>query len=137
MIHSGKNIKIFIVDGDPITRELYRQYLSNMGFGKIDLFENGQECIKKFDKKIPDLVFVDHHLTSADCLEHLKRIKHISPDIYIVFLAEPSEIELAKYALKLGAFDYIIKGEKDEEMIRSVVGRIQDVMKVFSKMASA
>ena len=132
MRYTGKNMRIFIVDEDPICRELYKQYLLNMGFIKIDLFENGKECIKKLDK-IPDLIFVDNCIASDDCIENLKKIKRINPDIYIVFLSEPGDIELAIRALKLGAFDYIIKGEKEEEMIQNVVRRILDIMKMFSK----
>jgi len=136
MTNSAKDLRICIVDGDPICRELYKQYLYNMRFFKIDLFKDGQECIKMLDKKIPDLVFVDHQLASSDCLENLKRIKRINPDIYIVFISEPGDIDLAIHALKLGAFDYIVKGEKEEEMIHNVVRRILEVMKVFSRKVS-
>lgn len=131
----GKDLRIFIVDGDPICREIYKQYFLNMGFWNIALFEKGKDCTESLTSNIPDIILVDYNM-SPECLENLKKVKNTHPDIYILFAAESVNLEVTHTTTKYGAFDYILKGLKEEEMLSSAVSRILHVNEVLGTKVS-
>ena len=122
-MYSNKRLKIFIVDEDPIIRELYKQYLFNMGFTYVDVFENGWQCFEQLHKK-PDIIILDYDVPPMDGLDILKKIKRMNPGIYLVFTTSNENRQLIDNALKYGAFDFIIKGEMDEQTLPQVVNKI-------------
>ncbi len=129
---SKKNLKIFVVDDNSFCRELYAQHLKNIGFTDVHLFDNGQECINNLTLQ-PDIIFLDHEMEPLNGLEVLKKIKRFNPDIYLVVVSGQDNMQVSINALKYGAFDYIIKGEKDEELITKVTDKIIHIMNLMSK----
>ena len=130
-----KDSKVFIVDDDTFCRELYAQYLKNMGFYDIHLFDSGQECVNNLALR-PDIVLLDHTMGEMDGLETLKKVKRFNPDIYIVVISGDETKQTPINALKFGAFDYITKGDRDEEMITRVLNKVVNVMGFMSHTSS-
>ncbi|MCF8448530.1 MAG: response regulator [Taibaiella sp.] len=129
---SKKELTVFVVDDDPIYRALYKQYLLNMGFEKIKMIANGQECINRLIEN-PDIILLDHQMTPIDGLETLKKIKHFNPKIYLVYLSGQTSMKVTTDALKYGAFDYIIKSNKlEEEQIAVVIKKILNVKELIA-----
>lgn len=122
-----KDLNIYIVDDDPICREMFRKYLLNMNFSRISLFDNGADCLQALHGK-PDIILLDYHMEVMDGLEALQAIKKHNPDIYLVFISSQENMKIAVQALRSGAFDYIIKGSDEEEKIQVVMGNIVQVM---------
>ncbi len=135
IMKAGKDLRVFIVDDDPICREIYKQYLLNMGLTDIQLFDRGKDCMKELSNA-PDLILIDYSMASPECLENIVKIKRTHPDIYLVFISEPGNIEVAMSALKYGAFDYIVKGNKEDEMMHSVIWRMLHIMDVISSQVA-
>lgn len=123
VMYSYKRLKIFVVDEDPIIRELYKQYLYNIGFTYVDVFENGWQGFEQLHKK-PDIIFLDYDVPPMDGIDILKKIKRIHPSIYLVFTTSNDNRQLIDHALKSGAFDFIIKGDLDEHTLPQVVKKI-------------
>ncbi len=119
-MHTSRNLKFFIVDDDPFSRMLYRQHLINLGHKNNILFDNGRDCIDKIGL-MPDLVLLDYDMQPYNGLEVIKKIKKINPDIHLVVVSGVEDSLVAAEALKYGAIDYIIKGERDLEMISRVI----------------
>lgn len=129
---SKKELKVFIVDDDRIYRALYKQYLLNMGFEKIEMISNGQECINRLIEN-PDIILLDHQMTPIDGLETLKKIKRFNPNIYLVYLSGQANMKVTIDALKYGAFDYIIKSTMlEEEQIAVVINKILDLKELMA-----
>jgi DNA-binding NtrC family response regulator len=129
---SKKELTVFVVDDDPIYRALYKQYLLNMGFEKIEMISNGQECINRLIEN-PDIILLDHQMTPIDGLETLKKIKRFNPNIYLVYLSGQANMKVTIDALKYGAFDYIIKSNKlEEEQIAVVIKKILNVKELIA-----
>ena len=122
-MYSNKSLRIFIVDEDPMIRELYKQYLLNMGFNLVEAFENGWKCFDQLHKK-PDIIFVDYDVPPLDGIDILKKIKRMYPSIFLVFTTSVNNRQLIDSALKFGAFDFILKNELDETSIANVVNKI-------------
>jgi polysaccharide export outer membrane protein len=66
-------------------------------------------------------------------MEVLKKVKRFDPNIYVVFISGQEDIFTAVEALKLGAFDYIIKGENDITSIEKVLIKIKNVKEMLNR----
>lgn len=130
-----KNLKIFVVDDDPFCAEIYKEHLLSTGYANITSYNNGQDCINHLTEQ-PDIIFLDYNMAPLDGLEVLKKIKRFNPDIYLVVLSGQADMQVAINALKYGAFDYIIKGESDLDMINVVLQKIKNVMEMLEKKSA-
>jgi DNA-binding NtrC family response regulator len=118
-----EKLKFFIVDDDPFCRALYHQHLVNLGFDNNCLFDNGLDCINQLAEQ-PDIIFLDYDMRPLNGLEVLRRVKRLNPNIHLVIISSQKDIQVAINALKYGAFDYIIKGDKELDTISQAVNRI-------------
>jgi DNA-binding NtrC family response regulator len=134
-MEANLDLSIFIVDDEPMCREIYRQYLKNLGFNNVVLFDNGQQCINELTKK-PAIIFLDHEMTPINGLDTLKKIKRFNPDIFLVYISAQADMQVAINALKYGAFDYIIKGNSEEQKIASIMEKINNVMELLAEQSA-
>lgn len=124
---SRESLSIFIVDDDPFCRNLYEQAIRTLGYNRITLFSDGQDCLNRLTDQ-PDIIFLDYHMEPMDGLGVLRKIKRFNPDIYLVVISGQEDMQVAVDALKYGAFDYLIKGQNDLVKIEAVLNKIQQVM---------
>ena len=127
-----KSAKIFIVDDDLFTLNLYRQTIENLGFENISLFLYGSVCLNNLQQK-PSLIFLDHNMGDLSGFEVLKKIKRFDPNIYVVIVSAQENMHIAIDALKYGAFDYIIKGDNELEKMQMVIDRIDLIEEELKK----
>lgn len=125
-------MKIFLVDDDNFCLHMYAQELQNLGYNNLHLFENGSDCLNNLTNE-PDVIFLDHSMTTLSGIEVLKKIKRHNPDIYVIFLSGQEAIETAVDSLKYGAFDYIVKSTKDGENMHKVLKKISEVKAMLSE----
>jgi DNA-binding NtrC family response regulator len=83
--------------------------------------ESGMKMIKACE---PDIVFLDYYLNSVvkdamDGLDVLVEIKKILPETDVVMLSGQDKIQVAVEVMKYGAFDYIVKGETEDEVLKN------------------
>ncbi len=118
-------MKFFIVDDDPFSRMLYRQYLLNLGYKDNTLFDNGVDCINRLDMH-PDVVLLDYNMEPLNGLEIIKKIKKINPEIHLLVISAINDKKIAEEAVANGAVGYVIKGERDLERIREVLKNLNE-----------
>lgn len=116
--------KVLIVDDEPIIRKGIRNIVNWDIFGCEVCGEagdglDGSELIKKTR---PDILITDIRMPEVDGLSMIADIKEIVPDCKIIILTGYRDFDYAHEALKLGAFDYILKPTKIEEL-NSVIAR--------------
>ena len=75
----------------------------------VDIATGGNEAIRKFTSKKFDMVITDVRMANGDGVHVLKEIKRHSPDVPVVLVTAYGTIDNAVEAMKLGAFDYIMK----------------------------
>ncbi|MFT4667124.1 MAG: polysaccharide export outer membrane protein [Cryomorphaceae bacterium] len=124
--------KIFIVDDDQLMANIYAQQLKNLGCEDIQIFDNGQDCLNALIDD-PTIILLDHQMENLTGMEVLKKVKRFDPNIYVVFISGQEDIFTAVEALKLGAFDYIIKGENDITSIEKVLIKIKNVKEMLNR----
>ncbi|MDE0771985.1 MAG: response regulator [Salibacteraceae bacterium] len=125
-----KDQKVFIVDDNEMTALLYEQFIRNLGFEEVTTFNDGMSCLNALIDE-PKIIFLDHEMGTMDGLEILKKIKRFDPDIYVVFVSGQEEIETATKSLKIGAFDYIVKGPDSIQKIETVLIKIRNVQEML------
>lgn len=110
----GLNIKILLVEDEPIHAKLTKRELNNYDQSiKIEHVKSGEECLNWLEKnKEYDLIILDYSLPQKNGLEVLKEIKTIykfhKP---IIMVTGHGNENVSVEALKIGATDYIIKTE--------------------------
>ncbi len=113
--------KILVIDDDAVARELLAEALRKEGY-EVEAFADGAEAIERGRKAPVDLVLTDIRMGAMDGLTVLREFKKFSPDTPIVLLTAFGSLEGAIEAMKQGAYDYLAKPFKKEE-IKLVVRR--------------
>jgi len=107
---------VYIVDDEPLQRDMLKDHLSKMSNYEIHDFPTGEECLAATKVRVPNVVFLDYNLNSQvrdamDGIDVLKELKEIYPEMEVVMISGQDRIEVAVNTMKYGAFDYIVKGE--------------------------
>jgi CheY-like chemotaxis protein len=102
-------IPILIVDDEALTREFYGDLFEEHGF-RVFAASSGPECLALARQHTPEVVVLDIFMPEMSGLEVLERLRDEQPDTPIIMLTGHPTSQNAIAALKLGAFDFIVKG---------------------------
>ena len=116
--------KILVVDDDAVARELLAEALKKEGYD-VEAFGSGEAAIARGREGRVDLVLTDIRMGAVDGLTVLREFKRMSQDTAIVVLTAFGSLEGAIEAIKQGAYDYLAKPFKKED-IKLVVQRSLD-----------
>jgi DNA-binding NtrC family response regulator len=116
--------KILVADDDAVARELLAEALKREGYD-VEAFPNGADAIERGKQEKVDVVLTDIRMGTVDGLTVLREFKRFSPDTSIVLLTAFGSLEGAIEAIKQGAYDYLAKPFRKEE-IKLVVQRSLD-----------
>jgi len=107
--------KILVADDEQSMREFLDIMLKKEGY-KVSLASNGEEVVKLIDNDLFDLVLLDIRMPKLDGISALKRIKAIAPETTVIMITAYASADTAIKAMKEGAYDYITKPFKVEEI---------------------
>ncbi len=112
-----KNIKgrILIIEDEKSLREVLRMLLEEEGY-EITAASNGLEGIDYLRNDIFDLVVTDIKMPKADGFEVLRNARELSPATIVIMITAFGTTEATIEAMKLGAYDYIHKPFKIDEI---------------------
>ncbi len=106
---------ILVADDEQSMREFLDIMLKKEGYD-VSLASNGEEVLKRIDKDIYDLVLLDIRMPKLDGISALKKIKAISPETIVIIITAYASADTAIKAMKEGAYDYITKPFRVEEI---------------------
>ncbi len=115
------SIKILVVDDELIVRQSLGNWLKEEGYA-VDTAENGIEALKIVEAKGCDLMVADIKMPGMDGIELLQKTKEIDPELQILLMTAYASVDTAVEAMKLGAFDYIVK-PIDPENVSQIIKR--------------
>lgn len=104
---SEKRASILVVDDERGVRQSFNMVLKDQY--KILQAESGREAEDTLSVNPIDLVLLDIILPDTNGLELLKKLKSISPNTEIIMVTAVKEVQTAVQAIKLGAYDYLVK----------------------------
>jgi two-component system response regulator AtoC len=106
---------LLVVDDDPVTVNLLEEVLSKEGYG-VTTALSGEEAIALGMENVFDMIITDVRMGEKDGIEVLRSFKKISPETTVVVITAFGSIENAIEAIREGAFDYVSKPFKLEEI---------------------
>lgn len=111
--------KILVVDDEKSMREVLEIFLEDEGYDVV-LANSGEKALEIVKKDVFNLVITDLKMPGITGFDLLKTIKEVCPHTTVVIMTAFGTTESAVEAMKLGAFDYIQKPFKMDD-IRLVV----------------
>ena len=99
---------ILVIDDDPLIRKTLSSHLTKEGYEVLQA-ENGEEGFQKYKESFSDLVILDIRLPDMDGLEVLSKIKNKNRNAYIIIMTAYDDMKTTVEAIKLGAFEYLVK----------------------------
>ncbi len=115
----GNMQRIHVIDDEPIIHEVLGELLSSEGYS-VEISANGPEALKKHETETFDLVLLDLLMPGMNGIDVLKELKKRQPDIVIIIITAYASVESAITAMKIGAYDYIQKPFKHDELLLTV-----------------
>ncbi len=112
---------IVVIDDDYAMRLSCQQALSRSGY-EVSVFEDGASGLNGVSRIRPDLVVVDLKMAGLSGLEVIERVHQIDPDLVVIVITGYATIGTAVDAMKAGAYDFLPKPFKPDEL-RIVVSR--------------
>lgn len=108
--------KVLVVDDEIKIREYFSDVLLHEDF-EVDTAQNGEIAINMIDQDFYDVALIDLNMPKVDGMEVLKHIVENSQDTIGIILTGYATIRNAVEAMKAGAFDYLAKPVKMEEVL--------------------
>jgi len=119
---------LLVVDDDQVARELLAETLGREGY-RVRVAGGGEEAVRLAGAEPFDMALVDLRMPDLDGLAVLKQLAMIQPELPVVILTAFATVETAIEAVNAGAFDYLSKPFRMEE-IKIVVRRTLDARRL-------
>ncbi len=130
---SPDTANILVVEDEVSMREVLCMLLEGEGYD-VTAASDGDEGIAYIEKDIYDLIITDIKMPGATGFELLDKSKEISPDTLVIMITAFGTMESGVEAMKLGAYDYIHKPFKIDE-IRIIVRNALDRRRLSTEVA--
>lgn len=107
--------RILVVDDEESIREFLEIMLKKEGY-EVTLAEDGQKAKDLLTKKTFDMIISDLQMPNVTGIELLKHVKESYPDTVFMLITAFGTTETAVEAMKMGAYDYLTKPFKIDEV---------------------
>jgi len=115
-------VKLLIVDDEKGINNLLSTMMREQGY-MVETAQCSEEALLKLEAYPADIVISDVMMPKMNGLELLKKIKKQYPDIQVLIITSYGSIENAVKAMKLGAFDYVLK-PLDFNLVQMLIEKI-------------
>jgi two-component system response regulator AtoC len=124
-------IQFLVIDDEQSIRKLCVTIGNSLGFASAQV-ESAEAALAYIDAHSPDLVLADLKLANMDGLEFLEKLKQAHPRTEVAMMTGHGSIESAVQAMKLGAYDFITKPFRVEEL-KLVLQRMAEKVRLVSE----
>lgn len=124
MNNSDDVFRILIVDDNKELREILEEYLQSEAV-HIEGAANGKDALVKYSQNPFDLIITDLNMPEITGMEMIKSIKQQNDVTEFIIITGYASLDSAVEAVKMGAFDYIVKPFRMEEL-KVVVKNVRD-----------
>jgi response regulator RpfG family c-di-GMP phosphodiesterase len=111
--------RVLVADDEKVIREILSDFLTMEGF-VVRTVEDGFEALQELEQHSYNLVITDLKMPRMGGIELLEEINNRGISVLTVFMTGFGTVETAIEAMKKGAYDYILKPFKVEEVIHIV-----------------
>lgn len=111
--------RVLIADDEEAIRGLLRAHIENQGHEVVGTAENGEEAVRMAAEHRPDLAILDIRMPEMDGIEAANQILEVHP-CPVIFLTGYAEEELLSRAEETGAFYYLLKPFRSEDLAPAI-----------------
>ncbi len=106
---------ILDIDDERSLREFLTIMLENEGYEVVSA-DSGQKAVALIEKNVFDLVITDIRMRQSNGIDVLKVVKQVGPQTRVVMMTAYASAETAVEAMKIGAYDYISRPFKVDDL---------------------
>jgi two-component system response regulator PilR (NtrC family) len=107
---------VLVIDDEEVMRDVLQSLLQEAGY-RVTLAHDGIEGLALARKQSFEAAIVDVMLPEMGGLDVLEEIKKVDPELVVLMITAFASVETAIQAMKRGAFDYVTKPFKHEEVL--------------------
>lgn len=124
-------LKLLVVDDERLDREgLLRQLdWDQYDIGTVLTANNGYEALEVIATEKPDIMLTDVKMPGMSGLQLAEKVRKAGYAVKIIFVSGYDDFDFVKNAIKLNAYEYILKPVDTEELIVSVSKAVTDILK--------
>jgi len=111
--------KILIVDDELSFREFLSETLEDAGY-LVNNAGSGKEALEAMMGHPPDIMITDINMPEMNGIELMSNVKKHDPNIIIIVMTAYANLETARAAIKHGAYDFILKPFKIDEILTAI-----------------
>lgn len=114
-------IRVLLVDDHEIARRGIRSVLSrDTNLDIVAETADGEEAVKKAEELQPTVILLDISLPGISGIQAARRIRVVSPETRIIFLSQHDSVQIAKDALSVGAYGYVVKSDAGHDLLTAI-----------------
>lgn len=116
--------KVLIIDDEELSRVTMHEILEASGYTPLEA-SAGREGLAIFERERPVATLLDLRMPGMDGIETMRELQRIDQDVPVIFVTAHAEIPAAVEAIKLGAYDFIVKPPKIDRLIFTIERAIE------------
>ena len=117
--------RILVVDDEEQMRDLLAKVLERKGY-EVSVCGDGAEALALLEREPADLVITDVRMPGLNGMEALRAIKELNHEIVVLIMTAFGSIDQAVQAVKEGAYDYINKPFKIDEILLTIEKALEE-----------
>ena len=118
-------LNVYIVDDDRHYAKLLSYRLEKLPDVEVTIFNSGERLLAEWSEP-PDLILLDIMMPGMSGIEVLRHLKSLDSRIPILVISAQGVYANSAEAIRLGAYDYITKGEDDLLRLNLIVQHIRE-----------
>ncbi len=123
-----EGISILILDDEPIVCNRLKVALQKMGY-EVETYTDSVAALQRLEEKDFDIVVTDLKMENVDGIQILEAAKKKNPNTEVIIITGFATSEAAKEALKKGAFDFIAKPFRLEDLRNVIIQATEKLQK--------
>ena len=113
------NLQVLLLDDEPIVGRRLKPALAKIGCA-VEVFENPEQALIRLGQKEFDVVVTDIRMDEIDGMQVLQFVRERWPRTNVIMITGYAMMSLAREAMEKGAFDFIAKPFKPDDLRRVI-----------------
>jgi DNA-binding NtrC family response regulator len=111
----ARSLSVLVLDDEPIVGKRLKPALEKEGY-TVEVFEDGRSALARLGQQRFDIVVTDVRMDDVDGIQVLEAVQAMSSRTKVILITGYATVELAREALAKGAYDFIAKPFKPNDL---------------------